>query len=173
MDQLLFGTMLFTLLAFLFPTVLAYYSLFAIVRFLGIKRRPLINIFCHCWQLRFVSIMLHACLDILLAFMNHFPLFALTLRVKDPWRLPGTHSSMVSVSPVATHLSVLINPGGVYFATSTASRAKYPSLILMVSAPFRALMLYIWKSLTESTCSAVVHLLPTQSVFYLWSLSVS
>jgi phosphatidylinositol glycan class Q protein len=31
MDQLLFGTMLFTLLAFLFPTVLAYYSLFAIV----------------------------------------------------------------------------------------------------------------------------------------------
>jgi phosphatidylinositol glycan class Q protein len=33
MDQLLFGTMLFTLLAFLFPTVLAYYSLFAIVSF--------------------------------------------------------------------------------------------------------------------------------------------
>lgn len=24
-----------------------------------------------------------------LAFMNHFPLFALVLRVKDPWRLPG------------------------------------------------------------------------------------
>jgi len=31
-DQLLFGTILFTLLAFLFPTVLAYYSLFALVR---------------------------------------------------------------------------------------------------------------------------------------------
>jgi phosphatidylinositol glycan class Q protein len=31
MDQLLFGTMLFTLLAFLFPTVLAYYMLFALV----------------------------------------------------------------------------------------------------------------------------------------------
>lgn len=30
-DQLLFGTILFTLLAFLFPTVLAYYALFAIV----------------------------------------------------------------------------------------------------------------------------------------------
>jgi hypothetical protein len=30
-DQLLFGTMLFTLVAFLFPTVLAYYVLFAMV----------------------------------------------------------------------------------------------------------------------------------------------
>jgi hypothetical protein len=32
-DQLLFGTILFTLLAFLFPTVLAYYALFALVSF--------------------------------------------------------------------------------------------------------------------------------------------
>lgn len=31
LDQLLFGTILFTLLAFLFPTVLAYYALFALV----------------------------------------------------------------------------------------------------------------------------------------------
>ncbi|KAG6811582.1 hypothetical protein H0H92_006746 [Tricholoma furcatifolium] len=59
-DQLLFGTILFTLLAFLFPTVLAYYALFAL-----------------------------ASLETLLAFMNHFPLFAVMLRVKDPWRLPG------------------------------------------------------------------------------------
>lgn len=32
MDQLLFGTILFTLLAFLFPTVLVYYAFFATVR---------------------------------------------------------------------------------------------------------------------------------------------
>jgi phosphatidylinositol glycan class Q protein len=32
LDQLLFGTILFTLLAFLFPTVLVYYALFAVVR---------------------------------------------------------------------------------------------------------------------------------------------
>jgi len=32
MDQLLFGTILFTLLAFLFPTAFVYYSLFAGVR---------------------------------------------------------------------------------------------------------------------------------------------
>lgn len=30
-DQLLFGTILFTLVAFLFPTILAYYTLFAMV----------------------------------------------------------------------------------------------------------------------------------------------
>ncbi|KAK7045950.1 pig-Q [Paramarasmius palmivorus] len=68
-DQLLFGTILFTLLAFLFPTILAYYSLFALMR-LG-------------------TIVVQATLETQLAFMNHFPLFALMLRVKDPWRLPG------------------------------------------------------------------------------------
>lgn len=31
LDQLLLGTILFTLLAFLFPTVLVYYALFAMV----------------------------------------------------------------------------------------------------------------------------------------------
>ncbi|KAJ3756579.1 N-acetylglucosaminyl transferase component-domain-containing protein [Lentinula raphanica] len=68
-DQLLFGTLLFTLLAFLFPTVLAYYALFAL--------------------LRLVTILCQAGLELLLAFMNHFPLFALVLKLKDPWRLPG------------------------------------------------------------------------------------
>ncbi|KAJ7487199.1 N-acetylglucosaminyl transferase component-domain-containing protein [Mycena galericulata] len=68
-DQLLFGTILFTLLAFLFPTVLAYYALFALMR-VG-------------------TILLNAGLETQLAFMNHFPLFALMLRAKDPWRLPG------------------------------------------------------------------------------------
>ncbi|KAJ3807242.1 N-acetylglucosaminyl transferase component-domain-containing protein [Lentinula aff. lateritia] len=68
-DQLLFGTILFTLLAFLFPTVLAYYALFAL--------------------LRLSMILTQASLEIQLAFMNHFPLFALVLRLKDPWRIPG------------------------------------------------------------------------------------
>ncbi|TFK49641.1 Gpi1-domain-containing protein [Heliocybe sulcata] len=68
-DQLLLGTILFTLVAFLFPTVLTYYSLFA--------------------ALQFCVILIRASLETLLVFMNHFPLFALMLRVKDPWRLPG------------------------------------------------------------------------------------
>ncbi|KZT19039.1 Gpi1-domain-containing protein [Neolentinus lepideus HHB14362 ss-1] len=68
-DQLLLGTILFTLVAFLFPTVLTYYSLFAV--------------------LQFCVILLRASLETFLVFMNHFPLFALMLRVKDPWRLSG------------------------------------------------------------------------------------
>ncbi|KXN88469.1 N-acetylglucosaminyl-phosphatidylinositol biosynthetic protein gpi1 [Leucoagaricus sp. SymC.cos] len=69
MDQLLFGTILFTLLAFLFPTVLVYYTLFAIIRF---------------------TILLSlASMEFTLTLINHFPLFALMLSVKDSWRLPG------------------------------------------------------------------------------------
>ncbi|CAO3622968.1 unnamed protein product [Cunninghamella echinulata] len=69
LDQLLLGTCLFTLLAFLFPTVLIYYLTFALGR---------------------VSIIfLQAIMETLLAFFNHFPLFAIMLRIKDPDRVPG------------------------------------------------------------------------------------
>ncbi|EIN07621.1 Gpi1-domain-containing protein, partial [Punctularia strigosozonata HHB-11173 SS5] len=74
-DQLLLGTMLFTLLAFLFPTVLAYYAVFMAARLL--------------------VIFLHAINDTFLAAMNHFPLFALMLRLKDPWRLPGMREHVI------------------------------------------------------------------------------
>ncbi|TFY53933.1 hypothetical protein EVJ58_g9161 [Rhodofomes roseus] len=68
-DQLLLGTILFTLVAFLSPTVLTYYALFATTHLAGI--------------------MLHGLLDTISALLNHFPLFALMLRIKDPMRLPG------------------------------------------------------------------------------------
>ncbi|CCM05623.1 uncharacterized protein FIBRA_07852 [Fibroporia radiculosa] len=68
-DQLLLGTILFTLTAFLYPTVLTYYSLFAMTHL--------------------VVIMLQAILDTVSALLNHFPLFALMLRIKDPMRMPG------------------------------------------------------------------------------------
>ena len=69
LDQLLLGTILFTLLTFLLPTVMVFYLTFTVARMaiVGLK----------------------AALDLMLAFLNHFPLFALMLRVKDPWRLPG------------------------------------------------------------------------------------
>ncbi|CDO68621.1 hypothetical protein BN946_scf184996.g52 [Trametes cinnabarina] len=70
LDQLLLGTILFTLLAFLYPTVLTYYALFATARL--------------------AIMMIHAVLDTVTALLNHFPLFALLLRVKDPLRLPDT-----------------------------------------------------------------------------------
>ncbi|KAF8609998.1 Gpi1-domain-containing protein [Ceratobasidium sp. AG-I] len=69
MDQLILGTILFTLVAFLLPTVTVYYLLFTLTR-LGI-------------------IAIQASLETVLAFLNHFPLFALMLRAKDPARLPG------------------------------------------------------------------------------------
>ncbi|KAG6872222.1 hypothetical protein C0995_011938 [Termitomyces sp. Mi166 len=90
-DQLLFGTIFFTLLAFLFPTVLVYYSLFALHRI-----PPLIP---PKKQLRLCVLVIQASLETLLALMNHFPLFVLMLRVKDPWRLPGGIYFVVEESP--------------------------------------------------------------------------
>lgn len=69
LDQLLLGTILFTLLFFLLPTVLVFYITFT--------------------SARMAIIFLKASFDTLLAFLNHFPLFALMLRVKDSRRLPG------------------------------------------------------------------------------------
>ncbi|CAG8432878.1 4707_t:CDS:10 [Diversispora eburnea] len=69
LDQLLLGTILFTLLTFLFPTVVVYYATFAMSRV--------------------AVIFLQAVMETLLAFLNHFPLFAFMLRFKDPERLPG------------------------------------------------------------------------------------
>ncbi|KAH6615604.1 N-acetylglucosaminyl transferase component-domain-containing protein [Chaetomium sp. MPI-SDFR-AT-0129] len=69
LDQLLVGTILFTLLFFLLPTVVVFYLNFAIARM--------------------IIISLKAVFDTMLSCLNHFPLFALMLRVKDPGRLPG------------------------------------------------------------------------------------
>lgn len=69
LDQLLLGTILFTVLFFLLPTVIVFYLTFASARMLIISMK--------------------AALDTCLAFLNHFPLFALMLRVKDSRRLPG------------------------------------------------------------------------------------
>jgi phosphatidylinositol glycan class Q protein len=69
LDQLLLGTILFTLLFFLLPTVAVFYATFA--------------------GARIAIIALKAGLDTWLACLNHFPLFALMLRVKDSRRLPG------------------------------------------------------------------------------------
>ncbi|KAL9000840.1 MAG: hypothetical protein Q9169_000594 [Polycauliona sp. 2 TL-2023] len=69
LDQLLLGTILFTLLSFLLPTIIVFYLTFTSAR-MGI-------------------IFMKAALDTLLACLNHFPLFALMLRFKDSRRLPG------------------------------------------------------------------------------------
>lgn len=84
-DQLLLGTILFTLVAYLFPTVLVYYILFATVSL----RMWRVCLLTGCYKMRVSTILVYASLETALAFMNHFPLFALMLRVKDPQRSPG------------------------------------------------------------------------------------
>jgi phosphatidylinositol glycan class Q protein len=69
LDQLLLGTIFFTLLVFLWLTVAVYYLHFSLLR------------------LMLVSIIV--LLQTALAFLNHLPLFALMLRIKEPDRLPG------------------------------------------------------------------------------------
>ncbi|CDR98652.1 related to GPI1-required for N-acetylglucosaminyl phosphatidylinositol synthesis [Sporisorium scitamineum] len=70
LDQLLLGTLLFTLVTFLFPTVYVYYLAFGLAQF-GLAA--------------FEAGVVETCLGLL----NHLPLFALMLRVKDPSRLPA------------------------------------------------------------------------------------
>jgi phosphatidylinositol N-acetylglucosaminyltransferase subunit Q len=84
LDQLLLGTILFTLLFFLLPTIVVFYLTFAFARM--------------------SIIVLKALLDTCLACLNHFPLFALMLRVKDSKRLPGgVHFTLHATSSSATH----------------------------------------------------------------------
>ncbi|PWN42233.1 Gpi1-domain-containing protein [Ceraceosorus guamensis] len=68
-DQLMLGTILFTLLAFLYPTVFLYYVAFA--------------------SIRYCIVVATTALDTLRAIFNHLPLFAILLRIKDPSRLPA------------------------------------------------------------------------------------
>jgi phosphatidylinositol glycan class Q protein len=80
LDQLLLGTILFTVLFFLLPTVFVFYLTFA--------------------SARMAIISFKAGLDTLLSCLNHFPLFALMLRFKDSSRLPGgIHFELQTTSP--------------------------------------------------------------------------
>lgn len=97
LDQLLLGTILFTLLFFLLPTVVVFYLTFA--------------------SARMAIISLKASLDTCLACLNHFPLFALMLRIKDSERLPG-----------GVHFTLLPNrPTKQSPATSTSDPDPSPS----------------------------------------------
>ncbi|KAH8980798.1 N-acetylglucosaminyl transferase component-domain-containing protein, partial [Lactarius akahatsu] len=69
-DQLILGTLLFTLFTFSLPTLLTYALLFSLMRS-GV-------------------VMTCGAMSIATDLMNQFPLFPLLLRIKDPRRLPGT-----------------------------------------------------------------------------------
>ena len=69
LDQLLMGTLIFTVLIFLLPTLFSFYLVYTVFRFVDLTVKVL--------------------LELSLALINHFPLFALLLRIKDAKRLPG------------------------------------------------------------------------------------
>lgn len=89
LDQLLLGTILFTLLFFLLPTVVVFYLTFALSRM--------------------AIITLKAVLDTLLSCLNHFPLFALMLRIKDSQRLPGGIRFALLTPPPSSSLATTIS----------------------------------------------------------------
>jgi phosphatidylinositol glycan class Q protein len=90
LDQLLLGTILFTLQFFLLPTVFVFYLTFA--------------------STRVAVIALKAGLEIGLACLNHFPLFAVMLRIKDSRRLPGKSLTVVCLCSSTDN-----SEGGIYF----------------------------------------------------------
>ena len=109
-DQLLFGTILFTLVAFLLPTVLIYYVFFTLVRYLPYCRSANINCGSPA-QIHLCIMLLQTSMETLLALMNNFSLFSLTLRIKDPWRLPG---KLVLSSEETYPYCLLL--GGIFFS---------------------------------------------------------
>ena len=93
LDQLLLGTILFTLLFFLLPTVAIFYAAFA--------------------GARMAIIALKAGLDTWLACLNHFPLFALMLRLKDSRRLPaGVRFELCDTPSALRSHATATAPGG-------------------------------------------------------------
>lgn len=127
LDQLLLGTILFTLLFFLLPTVVVFYLTFALARM--------------------AIISLKAILDTALSCLNHFPLFALMLRIKDSQRLPGMTSCALSVD---SHTKTVT--GGIRFelqdtqqqpistSTDTDTPAPPPTSYIYLKVPFLSLL---------------------------------
>ena len=115
LDQLLLGTILFTLLFFLLPTVVVFYLTFATARM--------------------AIISLKAILDTCLACLNHFPLFALMLRLKDSKRLPGgIRFSLIGSRTVLTSLDSTLTQLSQEHATAEHDQADV-SYIDLSSTP--------------------------------------
>ena len=119
LDQLLLGTILFTLLFFLLPTVFVFYLTFA--------------------SARIAVIGLKAGLEIGLACLNHFPLFAVMLRIKDSRRLPGNFVDILTASQKLTfHLT-----GGICFELQDMSAVASHSRDASQSAPTSFILLKV------------------------------
>jgi hypothetical protein len=134
-------------------------------------------------QLRLATLLIQASIETLLAFMHHFPLFALMLRVKDPQRLSGQFILHPTRSLHLYHLST----GGIYFTlktlSSSASSSKKKSghvayLLLEVRANLiYSFLSYYFHRINLSICqlssSSIVSNQSTYSPFLLLMLNQS
>ncbi|EJS43579.1 gpi1p [Saccharomyces arboricola H-6] len=95
LDQLLLGTLFFIILMFLTPTVMAFYMSYTVLRML--------------------TITIEISLEAVIALINHFPLFALLLRLKDPKRLPGGISIELKPSASNKHTTLELKNNPIKF----------------------------------------------------------
>lgn len=95
LDELLLGTLFFIILVFLTPTVLAFYSSYTV--------------------LRMGAITIEIILESTIALLNHFPLFALLLRIKDPRRIPGGVSLTLKKTEGIPYFEIRNKPLSIYF----------------------------------------------------------
>ena len=126
LDQLLLGTILFTLQFFLLPTVFVFYLTFA--------------------SARVAVIALKAGLEIGLACLNHFPLFAVMLRLKDSRRLPGKSACFIYMSSDTDSLI-----GGICFDLYDSKDSKLNSQDGLDSVPTAYIHLRVCQHLKTCT----------------------
>jgi phosphatidylinositol glycan class Q protein len=121
LDQLLLGTLLFTVLSFLLPTVLIFYVTFTITELM--------------------ILLVAASLQIVMSLLNHFPLFILLLRLKDYKRIPGGIRSSnykgyirINIKPIS--LSDMFAPFNIVLQKSKESYLCGPVLMgILVGMP--------------------------------------
>ena len=101
-------------------------------------------------QSRLCIILVHAGLESVLVFLNHFPLFAIMLRIKDPERLPGglkfrlTQSGQGSVLELTvSHLFLIVRNGWRLLTIGTSSSHQNNPI------PFSALADQYWALWTD------------------------
>ncbi|KAJ8373328.1 hypothetical protein AAFF_G00266310 [Aldrovandia affinis] len=132
LDQLFIGTLLFTILLFLLPTTALYYLVFTL--------------------LHLVVVVLQGLIHLSVDFINSFPLFAMALRLFQPYRLAeGVKFRVLSEEPgKPLHLMMEINPlrySSVlqWYRTPTYSCYPKDSWAALCKKLFVGELLYPWR----------------------------
>ena len=105
--------------------------------------------------MRLGVLILQASMETLLALFNHFPLFALMLRVKDPWRLPGKPELLRVPSRDCLPRE---DTGGMFFLRIQVPESRHSLMIIEVR--WNVLLFDdLMYSPAEPTCGTVIYFL--------------